>query len=128
MVINSKKIFGWLVLAIGLAIIFWAIISSYNYFQGNESFPEIFKISENEISTQETSSKNLQIPAQTSQEELQALLQEQAQEQIQQSISQLIPKSTISQLLNLICWVIFAFFLISAGAHIADLGIKLLKQ
>jgi len=40
--INFKQVLGWILILIGLAIIFWAISSSYYYFTAEKEFPQLF--------------------------------------------------------------------------------------
>ena len=91
MVLNFKKIFGGIILAIGIGIIGWAIIASYGYFQGERPFPEIFKAPEIKSLSSRPLSESFQIPSQiTSQQDIQALLQQEMQQQMQQQIQESI--------------------------------------
>ena len=48
---DFPKIAGWLILAAGLVIIGWTLMSSYNIFTGETPVPELFEIpTEKELS------------------------------------------------------------------------------
>lgn len=113
-----SKITGWVLLAIGLVVIFWALYSSYNTFTGKAAIPEIFKIEKEEPAlSQEDKTEP------TSQEEL----QKEMEEMIEKQIKEMIPPEFLAKLLNLMSWSIFAGILIFGGGRIAGIGIRLLK-
>jgi hypothetical protein len=114
-----KKLLGWVIFFVGLAIIFWAILNSYNIFTGKSQAPNVFKIAEEEITTPATKGKTP-----TTEEELQKELQNAMTEQLKG----MIPADTLPKLLNLISWSIFATILFFGGAQIAGLGIRLMKS
>ena len=47
---------------------------------------------------------------------------------MENQISEMIPHDTIPKMLNLTIWSMLAFILIFGGSHIANLGIKLIKN
>jgi hypothetical protein len=102
----------------GLAMISWTIYSSFNIFTAKASAPEIFEVGK-EVETSAGAGKTP-----TTQVEL----QKQMENLIGEQIKELLPTGTLPELLNLICWSIFATFLIFTGSHISGLGIKLIKQ
>ena len=112
------KLLGWVIFFIGLGIIFWAIFSSYNIFTGKSQAPDIFKVVEEKITTQNKGKTP------TTQEELQKELQNAMAEQLKG----LLPVDTLPKLLNLIAWSIFAGILFFGGGQISGLGIKLMKS
>ena len=106
-----RKIFGWGLFFLGLALIFWSLYSSYHIFTAQAPVPEIFKI------------ERIQQEITPPQEGIQA----QIQKIIQERLERILPADFIPRFLNLIAWSIFACLLIFGGAQIASLGIKLLK-
>lgn len=115
---SAKTFVGWALLAGGLAIILFSLISSYNIFTGKEEIPQVFK----EGVEKETEQVQSQSP-QNFQEQIQQTMQQALREQL----SQILPQGTIIKLLNLTCWTVLAFIFIFAGSQISGLGIKLLK-
>jgi hypothetical protein len=115
---SATKIFGWLLLLVGLAIIGWTLSSSYNIFTGKAEIPAIFKIETKETITPTTG----KIPT------TQAELQKEMGKMIGEQLKEIIPVDTLPKLLNLITWSILAGILIFGGAQISGLGIKLLKK
>ena len=115
-----KKIFGWLLLFIGLAIILYGIYASFNIFTAKDTVPELF-VSEQTEQTSEISLPILgEIPTQES-------MQIDMQEIMGEQMKSILPSDFFPLLFNLMAWSIFAGISIFGGAQIADLGIKLLK-
>ncbi len=109
--LNSiKKFSGLFLLLLGLVVIFYSIFSSYNIFTAKAAPYEVFKVEE-------------QTSSQMGGEGIEA----QIQEMIGDQLKGILPFDSISTLLNLIAWSIFAGILIFAGAQISGLGIKLIK-
>ena len=115
---NYTKFIGWILFAVGLIIIFYSILASYNIFTGKSPVPLIFKIKEGEATFQQ----GVTTPEGKSPSEI--ILEEKLREQLRT----LIPVDYLPKLFNLIAWSIFASILIFAGARLSDLGIKLLKD
>lgn len=109
---HATKIFGWVLLLVGLAIIGWALYSSYNIFTGEVPPSEIFKVAEKVLPK---GNGTLDIQAQ-----MQAMLQEQ--------LKGFLPADTVPKMLNLIIWSMLAGILIFGGSQISSLGIKLIKK
>lgn len=116
---KSLKIFGWSLLILGLAVIFYSLFNSYNIFTGKSQPPTVFKIEEKEktISPQEET-------AQGPKETAEKLVEEKVQEQLEA----MIPKDALPKLLNLVTWSILAGILIFGGTQISGLGINLIKK
>ena len=112
---NSKKIVGWMLLSLGVIIIFWALFTSYSIFTGRTNPPELFQTSEVILSDK---SETL-----TTQEELEREMERMIGEQI----SGMIPKGAVTDILNLMAWSIMAGIMIFGGARISEIGIKLIK-
>lgn len=112
---NLNKIIGYILLAIGLAIISWTLYQSYTIFTDKTSAPMIFK-------TQITQQKKI-----NNQLDLQQQMQEQINKVIGNQISELLPADTLPKILNLFSWSILAGILILGGGQIAGLGIRMIK-
>jgi len=114
----SKKITGWILLAAGLAIMFWVFYSSYNIFTAKTEVPELFKVSEKE----ELSSAQKERA-----QDLQTQIEGAMGEMIGEQLKGLLPADFLPKLLNLSAWSIFAGISIFTGTQISGLGIRLIK-
>ncbi len=115
---NFTKIFGWILLIAGVAIIVFALYSSYNIFTGKAEAPRVFKVEE-----------KIEIPIPTGKAPATPTeLQKELEKMISEQLKEIIPVEFLPRLLNLITWSIFAGILIFAGAQISSLGIKLIKK
>lgn len=111
---NFRKIFGWLLLIIGIGIIVSVLYLSYNIFTAKNEIPQIFKIPE-ENQSLALDDQDLSV-------------EEQMKETIQEEIKNIIPSEIIFTLFNLVAWSIFAGISIFGGAQISGLGIRLIKE
>jgi hypothetical protein len=107
----STKVAGWLLLILGLAIIFYSLYSSWQVFTGKMAFPEIFKIS---LTKTDSGSS---IPG----------VDQQLEKIIGSQLGQLLPANATPTLLNLLSWSVLAGILIFGGSQVSNIGIKLLK-
>ncbi len=113
-----NKILGYVLLILGLVLIGWALWQSYNIFAAKTSAPVVFMNPSPEKTSQKTqNSTGVQIFD----------MQSQIQNVISSQIGQVIPQDTVTKVLNLISWSIFAGILIIAGSAVAGIGIKLIK-
>ncbi|MFA5086785.1 MAG: hypothetical protein WC470_00590 [Candidatus Paceibacterota bacterium] len=113
-----KKVLGIILIITGLLMFYWDISESYYYFAAKKEFPQVFLQPASNASTSQLSNgANLQ-------DQMNAIIGQQINEQIKK----LIPANTITQLLNVSVWSIFAFFLIYAGAKIIGIGRDFLKD
>jgi len=119
MATKLQNLIGWVLLILGLAIIFYAIFNSYNIFAGKFQPPTVFKIEEKE----KTISPQKEV-VQGPKEETEKMVGEKVQEQL----GTMIPKDALPKLLNLVTWSILAGILIFGGTQISSLGINLLKK
>lgn len=103
-----KKILGLVLLFLGLAVIFYAIYSSFNIFTGRIAAPEIFK---EQITAQSSGTQDVQA---------------QIQNMLEEQLKGLLPVGSLTTIFNLVSWSVFAGILIFGGAQIAGLGIKLI--
>lgn len=109
---NYAKIFGWILLIAGLAVIVWTLVYSYNIFTVKAGVPELFEIQ---------SGTALQMLGGLD-------IQAQIQEMISQQLQNTLPAGFIARIMNLAAWSILAFILIFGGGQISGLGIKLIKK
>jgi len=113
--INMKKIFGWVILIIGILVIAWGIWTSYQIFTGEIPVYEVFVP---ESSTSLTKDKiNLNLP-----------MEQQMQQIIKDQIGQIFPQETLFKFFNLSAWWIFMMILMLGGGKLANIGINLLKK
>lgn len=108
---QGKKIFGWLLLLVGLVIIFWTFSTSYSIFTGKRAVWEIFKVEE-KAETEGVKTQDFE---------------EQMREMVKEQFKEMLPAEFLPRLFNLIVWAIFSGIAIFAGAQISSLGIKLLR-
>ena len=111
---NINKIFGWLLLIIGVGIIIWILFFTYNIFNDKASAPEVFKTEES-LETEITIDPDVEEDI-----EVEKILEEQ--------LSQILPADSIINLLNLISWSILAGIMIFGGGKISFIGIKLIDS
>lgn len=107
------KVFGWLLLSVGIIIIIWTLYSSYNIFTGQTDMPEIFEIEKQESLVQGSGIQDIQV---------------QMQEMLGEQLKEFIPMNTLPKMLNLSIWTMLAGLLIFGGSQISNLGIKLIKK
>ena len=113
-----RHIVGWILLIIGLVIISWTLVSSYNIFNAGIEPPEIFKIETEEISTSTKQASQLSYLE----------IQQELEKMIGDQLGEVLPLDFLPKTFNLIAWSILAFILIFGGAQISGLGIKLIKK
>ncbi|MDD5144736.1 MAG: hypothetical protein PHW72_01275 [Candidatus Pacebacteria bacterium] len=109
-----NKIVGWGLLTIGVIIIGWTLLFSYNIFTSKSNLPAFFETPPSSLTAQKTNLTSSGIEGQISQ-------------MIGEQLKGIIPMDSIFDFLNLTVWSILAFLLIFGGFHISNLGVKLLK-
>ena len=129
--VQTKQIVGWLLLILGVAIIFYSLFSSFNIFTGKTEVPKIFS------SSAKSYGGSAEAFGEGGKSEVQKVglssgagslnLEAQMQKIIGEQLKDLIPADTLPKLLNLVVWSIFASILIFGGMQISSLGIKLIK-
>lgn len=117
---TGNKIFGIILLIIGLFIILWGLYSSYNIFKGSALLPQVFR---SDGLTAEEPLAGETVPQALTPERI----QENMEEVLQNQLMKIFPPGVFLKLLNLISWSIFAWILIFGGGKIAILGIRLMK-
>jgi len=111
-----KKIFGWILLVIGVLIIVWGIWTSFQIFTAQKPVYEIFKVPTAQESFLEKEKGGIG-----------AEVQEQMQQMIKEQFKEMFPPEFLVRLLNLISWSVFAMILFMGGEKLAVIGIRLLK-
>ena len=140
---TSNKIIGYLLLTVGLVVIFWSIYASYNIFTAKKEAPKIFSYNSEGVidldskdeNVENTGAINIDKSKLTDPNYLKSLEAEQKaqaesmiKDQISGQLKEIIPEEFILKLLNLSSWSLFVFILIFAGGKISGLGIKLMKD
>lgn len=111
-----KKIFGWIILIIGILIIVWGIWTSYQIFTGQIPVYEVFTAETSNDASLAKDKINLNLP-----------MEQQMQEIIKDQIGQIFPQETLFKFFNLSAWWIFMMILMLGGGKLANIGINLLK-
>jgi hypothetical protein len=108
-----RQFLAWILIIIGLFIVFWDIASSYYYFSAQKEFPKVFV--DTQISTTNSVSTGTGI-------------QDQIGSIVKDQIKQMIPENTVTQLLNITSWIMFASFMLWAGGKLVGMGSDFLKK
>lgn len=108
-----RQFLAWVLIIIGLGIVFWDISSSYYYFTAQKEFPKVF--TENQSVNSSNSGSSTSIEGQIG-------------NVIKDQIKQMIPENTVTQVLNISSWIIFASFLLWAGGKLIGIGNNFLKE
>ena len=106
-----KKILGWILIVLGLFIVLGSIYSTYLNFTGQRDFPQIFTVQEAEVAPQTNGGPEDQISG-----------------MIGKYIEEIIPQGTITQMLNMLAWIMFAVFLVYSGSKLVSMGAVLLRN
>jgi hypothetical protein len=115
---NYDKLFGYLLLLLGIAIIVIAVVYSFEIFTGRTSAPDIFK---NEVTiTQDKTTAKENITQEN--------MQDYISKTVQNSMSKMLPENFATKAINLACWGAFAGIAIFAGGKIGGLGINLITK
>jgi len=140
---TSNKIIGYLLLTVGLVVIFWSMYASYNIFTAKKEAPKVFSYNSEGIIDLDSKDENVENAGAinidksklTDPNYLKSLEAEQKvqaesmiKDQISGQLKEIIPEEFILKLLNLSSWSLFIFILIFAGGKISGLGIKLMKD
>lgn len=112
-----NRVLGIFILCLGLVLIGFAMISSYNIFTKKTEPPDIFGVLEY------SQEKELD-PSQNPKEESADFIESSIKEQI----GMFLPLNYISHFFNLASWSILAWILTVGGFHVANIGINLIKN
>ncbi len=122
----QNKIIGYLLLIVGLGMIFEGVFSAYGVFAGQNIPPEIFKIEDGKVIAPpekikaETEAQNENDP--------QKQLQSAIGKEISAQLKEMLPMNFLLKIMNLASWSVFIGILIFAGSQVSGLGIKLVKD
>ena len=105
---NSNKIIGYILLAIGILMIVLPIWQTYNIFTGKSLPAQVF-----------TRPPSLKVNQNVSALYLQG--------QIQNALIKVLPIDFINNTLNLATWLMLVWILIYSCGKIAEIGVKLIK-
>lgn len=122
----QNKIIGYVLLVIGLGMIFWSVSSAYGIYNGQNAAPEIFKMENKNIPVSPNNTKlniNSGNPS-----EVQAQMQQAIGNEIGAQLKEALPLDFLPKMMNLASWSVFIGILIFAGSQVSSLGIKLLKD
>jgi len=127
---KARKVIGWLLLLVGLIIIFYGLFTSYNIFTGKSPGPTVFKMPEKEtVLPQKGEAQPLEGQGEESKLSSSPFAAaREMEEMIGEQLKEMLPVDFIPKLLNLISWSIMAGILIFAGGKISSLGITLIKK
>ena len=139
----SNKIIGYLLLAVGLVVIFWSIYASYNIFTAKKEAPRVFSYNSEGVIDLDSKDENVENVGainidkskltdpnylKSLEAEQKAQAESAIKDQISGQLKEIIPEEFILKLLNLSSWSLVVFILIFAGGKISGLGIKLMKD
>lgn len=141
---SSNKIIGYLLLAVGLGIIFWSVFASYDIFTAKKEAPKVFSYdnkgvvnldgdSDKKAGGEEAANidkSKLTDPnyLKSLEAEQKAQVEDMVKNQISGQLKEIVPEEFTLKLLNLSSWSMLVFILIFAGGKISGLGIKLMKD
>ncbi|MDD4531763.1 MAG: hypothetical protein PHH21_03635 [Candidatus Pacebacteria bacterium] len=108
-----RQLLAWVLIIIGLGIVFWDISSSYYYFTAQEKFPQVFR----------ESAKTEPVGTGGG-----TTIQDQVTNVVKDQIKQMVPENTVTQLLNIGSWIVFASFILWAGGKLIGIGNDFLKN
>lgn len=101
--IKADKTVGYVLLAVGLGLIIFPVCSMFNVFTGSVAPPAIF----------EMNSITIPLPAGEGMSPIEV---------------EVVSGAEISQIVNMVLWLILMVFLITAGGKIGGLGVKLIRD
>ncbi len=105
---------GWVLIAIGVILIFWTLSASYGIFTGEAPPPGIFKEPEETVSYRSSN--------------VSSELSAEMEKVIGDQLSSIFPVENITTMLNFAVWSILAGIFIFGGGKIAEIGIKMIKN
>ena len=108
---SIERVLGFLFLCLGVAIIGFALFSSFQVFTAKIAPPQIFSALDQQGTAKPTSG-----------------LEGQLQNALSQQLKGFIPSDTVPKILNLSVWSIFLGLLMFGGGQISGIGVKLLKK
>ncbi|MFZ3057952.1 MAG: hypothetical protein WA092_02805 [Minisyncoccales bacterium] len=108
-----RQFLAWILIIVGLFVVFWDITTTYYYFSAQQEFPKVFINNQTNTITNGTTGTGIQ---------------DQIGNIVKDQISQMIPENTVTQLLNMTSWITFASFMLWAGGKLVGMGSDFLKK
>lgn len=104
-----QKIFGLILVILGIAIIGWGLFNTYEIFTAKKEPPKMFT----EVVQKQTSALGGTIDAQI-------------QKMIGSQLADVLPTASITKFLDLSAWFLLVWILFLGGGQISSIGVKLL--
>lgn len=124
---NYQKIIGWIVVFCGLALIVFTVNASFGYFTGKKDFPSVFKSPALETRQEVLDNGVAFFPVGVPDTiDPQVQMQQALNQATSQAVASALPADSMTKILNLLSWSVFATFLVFSGAQVAGIGVKLL--
>lgn len=105
---ETSKIIGYVLLAVGVLLITLPLWHTYNIFTGKAEPAQVF-----------TKPVSLQVDEKASPLDI--------QKQMQNALIKVMPIDLINNTLNLASWLFLMWILIYGGGKVADIGVKMIK-
>ncbi len=116
---KNVKIFGFVLVFLGVGIILFSLYSSFNIFTGVNLAPEIFPLEQQVTGLDEKQTVSLL--------DIQGQMEQIMKEEMGKQLQSMFPPNFMASMLNLTAWSILSGILIFGGAQIAGVGSKLLR-
>lgn len=113
------RIIGFLLIIIGIVIIFSSLFITYQIFWLKKPAPQIFQ-----TSSLETQQEKKPLPQNLDPQER---LRLESQETIKQAFKEVMPEQKVNELLNLVAFSIFIFILVVISGQMIFSGLKLMS-
>jgi hypothetical protein len=120
MQITVRNLLAFLFIISGILIVFFDILNTYYYFTAQKEFPQVFAAPKGTVSSLNE--------APTTPTDITGALENQIGNIVKDQIQGLLPENSVSQLLNMSSWMLFASFLLWAGGRLIGLGAGFLKE
>lgn len=123
--LNGEKLFGYILLAVGLFLIFAATYMVYGVLTGGAKPPQVFNVEAPNFQLPTDTSQILELPEGAT---LAAGLRLTRDSNQSSPGIKLIPDEVFNGSLNISLYYLAMMFLASSGAKIAGLGVKMIKD
>jgi len=110
-----KKIIGYFLLFVGLALLCWTLVKSYNIFSGKIPPPSVFSLKTEVKKETAGSIKNLTLQ-----------VQDQVEQMVLRYFNQVLPGEAIEKMLNLSAWTMLAFVFIAGASVLCNISIRII--
>ncbi len=99
---KNEKVVGYILLAIGVVMIFSSVFLAFNVFTGASAPPKLFNFSDVSFSVPQTGGASETV--------------------------QIISGQDMSRIVSMVFWYLLMFFIMFAGGRIASLGVNLIRE